>query len=46
MDVLAPKKFIPVPAPIRDNPNLFHTVDMEKHRKKLTEQLAASLGED
>lgn len=46
VDVLAPKKFIPVPAVIRDNPNLFHTVDMERHRKKLAEQLAASLEED
>lgn len=46
VDVLAPKKFIPVPALIRDNPNLFHTVDMDRHRKKLAEQLAASLGED
>ena len=46
VDVLAPKKFIPVPAVIRDNPNLFHTVDMNRHRKKLAEQLAESLGED
>ncbi len=46
VDVLAPKNFIPVPAVIRDNPNLFHAVDMERHRKKLAEQLAASLGED
>ena len=46
VDVLAPKKFMPVPAVIRNNPNLFHSVDMDKHRKKLAEQLAESLGEE
>ena len=46
VDVLAPKQFMPVPAVIRDNPNLFHSVDMGKHRKKLAEQLAESLGEE
>ena len=46
VDVLAPKQFMPVPPVIRDNPNLFHTVDMNKHRKKLAEQLAESLGEE
>eukprot|EP01030_Chromulinospumella_sphaerica_P009499 gene9499-9308_t len=46
VDVLAPKQFMPVPAVILDNPNLFHSVDMDKHRKKLAEQLAESLEEE
>ena len=46
VEVLAPKQFMPVPPVIRDNPNLFHAVDMEKQRKELAEQLAASLGEE
>ena len=46
VDVLAPKQFMPVPAVIRDNPNLFHSVDMGKHREKLAEQLAKSLGQE
>lgn len=41
MDVLAPQNFMPVPAEIRSNPELFKEIDMAHHRATVEAQLAS-----